>query len=437
MARNPALLFHPNPHEEEAELRGLFHNRKTEMEHGLDILTSDAIPPLPLAVHGPTRGGKSHFARYLIFEAVAQGAKFTPLIVQASDKSTARRVLAKMYLRLLEDVPEFPGELKDAAALEAWSRELQEFHDVRRLIEDPNEKLEVERTEADARLKSSRLGFSVAPSIAWKPPGPTGGPEPRVDARADYTRANDLSQSESRKVKVVLALPTDDHVVAWIQRLLEFRRRVERDRRVLFLVDDLDLLDPRRENGDACGVLLDKLGELASKGTCVVVVTVRSQAYNERDKESKPLAEITTWTDPGDLLEVLRKRTERFNEGEAVFDEDALTWLSQRVEGRIGMLLQHCQEISQKVPKSQRPLTRVIVLKRLRDQFAEWRREAELVYILDKVETEVRAGRQQVEFDEELPPNALLYRLLTRVTGKKYVYAVAPLYLQALLTTEA
>ena len=39
------------------------------------ILLSGAIPTLPLAVHGPTQSGKSHFARYLVMEAIAQGAK--------------------------------------------------------------------------------------------------------------------------------------------------------------------------------------------------------------------------------------------------------------------------------------------------------------------------------------------------------------------------
>ncbi len=108
MSKNPALRFHPNPPDDEGDLRRLFYNREIELENGLEILLSGAIPTLPLAVHGPTQSGKSHFARYLVMEAIAQGAKFEALIVQASDKSTARRVLAKMYTGLLKSLPSFP-----------------------------------------------------------------------------------------------------------------------------------------------------------------------------------------------------------------------------------------------------------------------------------------------------------------------------------------
>nr|MBK7066563.1 hypothetical protein [Deltaproteobacteria bacterium] len=86
-------------------------------------------------------------------------------------------------------------------------------------------------------------------------------------------------------------MPTDDHVVTLITQLLEFRRRIDDARRVLFLVDDLDLLDPRLENGGECSVLLDRLGTLAASKRCTVVVTVRTQSYNGREKDLQPLAE--------------------------------------------------------------------------------------------------------------------------------------------------
>ena len=284
MSKNPALLFHPNPPGDEGDLRRLFYNREIELENGLEILLSGAIPTLPLAVHGPTRSGKSHFARYLVMEAIATGARFEAFIVQASDKSTARRVLAKMYTSLLKSLPSFPEAFKTEDVLESWHRELKEFHDLLPLVEDPARQIEAEYSESEARQRSIKLGISLSPSVTFKSPAPTTGPvaEPRVEGRLEASRSSDQSRSQTQKLKWAIALPTDDHVVTLITQLLEFRRRVDDTRRVLFLVDDLDLLDPRLENGGECSVLLDRLGTLAASKRCTVVVTVRTQGARGR-----------------------------------------------------------------------------------------------------------------------------------------------------------
>ena len=218
-----------------------------------------------------------------------------------------------------------------------------------------------------------------------------------------------------------------------ILRLLAFRRRIERSRRVLFLVDDLDLLDPQRENGEACSVLVEKLSQLAKSGDCVVVVTVRSEANNGRSKDLRSLVEIGTWGSPDDLLAVYEKRIAHLNDGEAVFDGEALRWLATHVEGSVGMFLQYCDEVSAKIPRSRRPITLAMVKQRLREQFAEWRSgHADLVFILGRVEEAVVGGQLQVEFEAELPPNLLLLRLLTKLQGRKAAYAISPLYIHTL-----
>ncbi len=439
MSKNPALLFHPNPPDDEGDLRRLFYNREVELENGLEILLSGAIPTLPLAVHGPTRSGKSHFARYLVMEAIVQGASFEALIVQASDKSTARRVLAKMYTSLLKSLPSFPDAFKTEDALESWHRELKEFHDLLPLVEDPARQIEAEYSESEARLRSIKLGISLSPSVTFKSPAPTTGPvaEPRVEGRLEASRSSDQSRSQTQKLKWAIALPTDDHVVTLITQLLEFRRRIDDARRVLFLVDDLDLLDPRLENGGECSVLLDRLGTLAASKRCTVVVTVRTQSYNGREKDLQPLAEIGTWESAEALLAVYQKRIECFNDGEVVYDAEALKWLANRVEGRVGMFLQHCQEIRAKVSRTELPIALARVRKRLSEQLLEWRRAPELVFIIERVDTEVRAGRQQVAFEEDLPPNPLLLRLLAPIVGKRATYSIEPLYVDAIRSQQA
>jgi len=77
------------------------------------------------------------------------------------------------------------------------------------------------------------------------------------------------------------------------------------------------------------------------------------------------------------------------------------------------------------------------VRKRLNEQLLEWRRAPELVFIIERVDTEVRAGRQQVAFEEELPPNPLLLRLLAPIVGKKATYSIEPLYVDAIRSQQA
>lgn len=428
------MLFDPNPPEDEGDLRRLFHGREVELEYGLEILLSDAPPTLPLAVHGPTRSGKSHFARFLVVEAIAQGARFDPLVVKASDRGRARRVLAKMYQSLLKSLPSFPDAFKTADAQDSWDRDLKDFHDLLPLVEDASRQVELEYSETEARQRSTKFGLSFAPSLTLKTPLSPVDPsaEAKTEGRAEAARSSDQSQAQGRKAKWTLSLPTDDHVVALLKKLLELRRRLGDGRRALFLVDDLDLLDPRLENGDECGVLLDRLGDLTAGRQCVVVVTVRTQSYNGREKDVRALAEIGTWDRAEALLAVYAKRIECFNDAEAVYDAEALRWLAHRVEGRVGMFLQHCQEIRAKVARSELPISLARVRSRLNEQLLEWRRSPELVFIIERVEQQVREGRAQVAFDEELPPNPLLLRLLAPVVGKKATYSIEPLYVDAI-----
>ncbi len=433
MPRNPLMLFDPNPPDAEADIEALFHNRTREKNEAIASLTAPSLPALPLVVHGPSRSGKSHFTRFLVQQVVRDGAPFTPLVVAAGEKMSVRRVLTRMYRRLLAAMPDFPPGYTDDA-LASWQHELQEFHEVLPLIEDASKTVEFEVTHLEAKQRQSRLGFSVAPSITLKSSTAAPGTheiEPKVDAKFEATRGHDQSHSEARKTKVTVSLRTDEHVILWIDRLLTFHRRVDGQRRVLFVVDDLDLLDPETENAAVCGALLDQLTELTRMANCVVIVTARTRAYHERGKDLPLLANIRAWNDVGELRKVYDLRVARLNDGEPVFADEAIEWLSQRVEGRVGMLLQLCRELSAGVD---RPISRNTVLARLKEQVEDWRGRAEFTLVIPRVIRAVKVDkRMQVEFEEALPPNELQFRLLTKVIGAKTpTYVISPLYKQAL-----
>lgn len=433
MARNPLMLFDPNPPEAEGDVEALFHNRVNELRDAMDKLRAPHLPALPLVVHGPSRSGKSHFARYLVQVAVREGAPFFPILVAAGEKMNARRVLARMYRRLLDTIPQFPPGVKGEEALEGWQRELQEFHEVLPLVDDASKEFELETTRVEAQQRQSRFGFSFGPSVTFKSALPTAGAhtvEPKVDLKLEATRGSDQSRSETHKVKGKVSLPTDEHVVAWIGRLLALRRRIDARTRVLFTVDDLDLLDPRKESGDVCGVLLDLLTELTRTSDCVVIVTVRTRSYNERAKDLPLLAHIRGWSDTGELRRVYDLRVEQLNDGEAVFEPEAVEWLAQRVEGRVGMLLQLCRELS---AGAGRPVARQVVLERLREQLDEWRGRAEFYLVIPKVVAAVKQQRMQVEFEEALPACELLPMLLMpEPSVDAPVYRISPLFQGAL-----
>jgi hypothetical protein len=432
MARNLALLFHAEPPDDE-HLGALFYNREVEKKRSRAFLMGE-LPRVPLSVHGPTRSGKSHFARLVVREAIEVGAPFTEVLVRASDKTTPRRVLAMMFHAVLAKLPQFPDGFSTEAH-DAWQRSLGEFHAMRALVEDPSRVVDVEMSESEARSRSLRFGVSFAPSLTLKQPGvaPALSPEPKVEARVDLGGNRDTSAASARKVRVQQSLPTDESVVELILALLELRRQVEPGRRVLFLVDDLDLLDPRRESGDACSALVASLYALASSGRCAVLVTVRSDAHLDRDKELRPLVAIDPFGDPDELVAIYALRIARFHEGNEVFTPEAVRWLAEHVDGSVGMFLQHCDDVSGKIDDAAWPIPLDVLKTTLRRQFEQWARDPELGFIIGSVRRAVVDDRaMQIGFDEDLPPNKLHLRLLTRIVGQRARYAISPLYFHAL-----
>ena len=98
MAKDPSLLFHPNPPPEEWRAR-LFHNRLKELDIGLSKLRSTAASTELLAIHGDTRTGKSHYAHRLLDLAIEELGGVA-VIVNANQRETAQHVLEDLFASL-------------------------------------------------------------------------------------------------------------------------------------------------------------------------------------------------------------------------------------------------------------------------------------------------------------------------------------------------
>jgi hypothetical protein len=414
--KNPASLFLSTPPTNESWLRELFHDRVAELEHARATLTQEAELPRQLwAVHGPWRSGKSHFARRLLAD-VRGDARYHLVEVDANSKGSARAVLVQLFHQLLALLPPLPPRELRRPEHERYVAGRGECYAIKPLAEG----LQREVThEVEARATTSE-GTSAAVKV---------GPQ---WFQVEMGQRGGVEASSTQKSRVTLTAPTDLDLVEWIRHALDMHALAS-PRRVLFFVDDCDLVaGDGTEASDYSKVLFTHLHGIAQHPGSVVVLTVRQQSYVGREKEFEELASVHFWEDPEDLLEVYRKHIETFNASEAVFHESALMWLAAGVEGCVGVFLQICREVAQKVPAAERPIDKATLRATLRRQFTGWRQQPELVAITDAVLEAVKKGAMQVDFAAPLPNNPLLQRVLVPILGRDGAYRLSRVYFELL-----
>lgn len=419
---NPAYLFLSTPPTDDRFVKVLFHNREPELASAMATLSVEQLPRQLWAVHGPTRSGKSHFARRLLLEVRERGLSYSIVTVDANNKGSARAVLVSLFTQLLEGLPASPPRDANAPDQIRYRDGRRDCFVIKPLVEGLLRDVVHEVQTKDTRSEGTEAGLKIGPQ--WF----------ALEARARHG----TETSEARTQRVSLREPSDPELVQWLELLLDLHRIQDSGRRMLFLIDDVDLL--ARDGAEGAAVsqqLFDRLHALAQHPHGVVMLTVRQQSYNGREKEFQELASIDLWTDPEDILEVYRKHIETFNRGESIFHESALGWLARNVEGRVGMFLQLCRELSQKVLPRDRPIDDARLRGLIQDQVHGWNRQPELVYLMATILEAVRAGQMQVTFSAELDSNPLLQRVLIPIVGKANSFSISRVYFEALRAVSA
>ena len=421
MAIDLAHLFVSTPPSlDQRELvRALFYNRDRELSYATEKLRAGGVSGQILAIHGATRAGKSHFARRLVLEVEGQHLPLTPLVVDANSKGSARAVLREMFQRLHRLLPQEPPPGNDPTAYaEAWA----DCDRVKPLLDGSVQEITFSVERARTTQRSGGVGLRIGPQVAFA--------GLQLDARAMR------EQKETGGEKYTLRSPTDEELTGWVKFVLALFRQHYPGYRVLFVVDDADLVARGGNEGtEASQSLYDRLDDLAHDPACLVVVTVRQRAYNGRDKEFDTLAELKRWRDPNDTLAVYRRHVERFHEGRDVFTPEALTKLAEECMGMVGMFLQLCGELYRMGFGETLPMGWEAVKRCLAEQFDDWSNTPELLPIAARVREAMARNTKEVRFDAALENNPLLLRVLIPLGAgaPPNTYRISSLYTQAVM----
>ncbi len=419
MAIDLAHLFVATPPslDQKDLVRALFYNRERELAYATEKLRGGGSLGQIQAIHGATRAGKSHFARRLVLELEDQRLPLTPVLVDANSKGSARAVLRELFQRVHAMLkPDAPSGMDPGAYREAWL----DCDRVKPLLDGTVQEITFSTEHTRSTQRSTGVGLRIGPQTAFA--------ALQLDARGQQERRDATSE------RYTLRSPTDEELTGWVKYALGLFRQHHPLYRVLFMVDDADLV--ARGGGEATEasqVLFDRLADLAHDPACLVVVTVRQRAYNGRDKEFDTLAELKRWRDAEHTLAVYRRHIERFHEGRDVFTPDALQRLAEECMGMVGMFLQLCGELHRMGYGAALPMNWESVRKLLAEQFDDWAGTPELMPVVATVRDAMKRGVKEVRFEAPLDNNPLLLRVLVPLGAgaPSGTYRISGLYAQA------
>lgn len=412
--RDLVNLFNVNPPPDDL-LVPMFVDRKNEMSLALDALASRSTVNEILAVHGETRTGKSHFARVLLKQLPKREASWRHVTVMANHRGAVRPVLEDLFLALWSLLPVVRGKV-------------------------PSERLRTfDEFVADQNQRRRLLLGDLAEQARETSSGRTDVVEAKVGAGPLYLNAGLTDRTEERageSERNVMRSPSDALVVEWIRDLLDELRAQEPLRPVLLFVDDLDLLE-RRKTSDkdpeatVCADLVQRLLNLAAHPHAVVLVTVRTAWFNERNKELNNFVQLPFFEDEI-LREIYQRHVDELFEGRAVFDAEALDLLVRESNGQVGMFLKTCRDMLQwgydKLPIDATKVSAFVDAK-----LREFRRLPDCVPYLPAIEKALLAQELTVKLTGDLHNTPLLYTVLMPVPGQAEMYLLNPLWSRALL----
>lgn len=420
--KNLMSLFRHNPPTRDEEVTALFHNREVELELGLDRLRALSDSEKILAIHGMPRSGKSHFALRLLQRAQEEGLPFLILRCNANTRPRARLLLEELFFkaRALARVP--PERVPEGlvAHYDEYWEELTRYEAV---VGRESAEFTLERTTSTASTHELGAKLPVRPFELH-------GLARHEEREGSLDRVVQKSLSE-RELAEILRYAFD--VLAWLNP----------NRRILLFVDDLDLLDRGQSveplESDRLQEALKLLCEpptLADRPSTLVLVTMRSDGFTDRDKDFEDLAAIRL-LEPDQHLAIYQRHIDLFHAGEPVFTPAAISWLEARSGGQVGMFLRRCREIFDHFYKRLPAGTRIDeqhIKEYVRKDVRDLLRDERCGGVMLDVQTAVRAKQAEVELVSD--PGLLLHRVLNPGV-RRNVYRINPLYRDVLAELDA
>ncbi len=327
-------LFRPEPPVANKSVKDTFCGREQELRYCLvtlkdnldvDGARSETDDKRPWIIHGESRCGKSHLARRILID-LPENRDRLHIVVPAREQLSALKVMRAVFRELIGP---FRERINDQRRPEPIDRP-----DAVRVLDDIVDRTEQLLREGQTATESTERGdeVSVEGGIEF------GGFLGRLTSKL-------LSKSTSKTGRQLVIRAPDAFRVAEICRAmieaLIIRKLV---RHILFLIDDVDLLEGYRtptRNGQAeRSVLANALCELHSEPGVDVLLTARSW-YAYTTKEFEDLIDLTDKRlGPEDLIQIHDRRLKHYGD-DGFLTPDAIRQAAGEMDGLPGVFLNY------------------------------------------------------------------------------------------------
>jgi len=314
-----------NPPDNDKEVNALFHNRESELKHGIDYLCESISSQNIMVIHGESRTGKSHFLRKLIIELKKENRPFLFHYVNANSQQTARNVLIDIFRLLKKQIFSFnPNFDHHALAMQQLSIVKDLLIDISPLVSGEREQMICTLTKE--RITSQESHFSFLPNFV----------------QAIFQSRQELKMGEEKQW--VIPMVSDENLIELIKYQVKLLLEIispEKKQSILLSVDDIDLLCDNPQGDVQVKLLLDLLNQLASDSFFNIVVTLRTESFHDRSKNMWPLQGINIF-DNSEMIHIYQKHLNLYNQGNAIYTNYAIEYLIENSDGRIGDFLKNC-----------------------------------------------------------------------------------------------
>lgn len=338
---HPQFLSPHPPRHDARLLRDLFRGRERELGHVVRELDPRNDHRQLLAIYGETRVGKSHLALRAAQELPQRGSRgYLYVYANAHERLTAERVLWEIFSQLAGGLRTLAaGALSELAA--GWMGEIEQFRLGNR---------------ASVVLRSKRGQVEQAGrSVRSKGEGSVGGAilgfiQGKVGVSVEGERSSGRSESGEEEETVTVAPPSPEHLAEIIGFMGSVLVEQDRCRRVLLLVDDVDLLSAEAAasgSGETeADLLVDALRRLVALEAFTVVATVREEFRERKGKDFRSLCLVDRFVGE-EIAEIYRAHVDRLNRGVSPYAQDAAGFLARCAGGLVGRFLDEADRMRQ------------------------------------------------------------------------------------------
>jgi len=322
-------MFNPPHHHNDID--ALFINRDDDLEHGVEFFYDDISLNQIHVIHGNSRMGKSHYLKRLINLLKQKQSPFLFYDINANSKQRSRVVLNDIFNALKKEIfafnPASHGIGKETSAMQHIAVAKDMLIDISPLVSGEWEQNSC--TQMRERIVHDQKNFSLLPGFI----------------QAIWQSSEELKVGEEKQW--VMSKVSNENIIELIKYqadLLINKLLPDEKNSILLTVDDLDLLYYKTGGEDEVRDLLNLLNILASESFFNILVTMRTEAFHDRQKDMTPFRRIGLLENT-EIKEIYHKHLELFNRNQPIFTDTAITFLLECADGCIGDFLKNCHSI--------------------------------------------------------------------------------------------